>query len=75
MKELFLSSLMQWMATPGRIPMGEIIPAQAAQIRAQMSGSPHSGRSLSIKTPVKIPEYRRLIEGVFSKITDWARRV
>jgi hypothetical protein len=35
MKELFLSSMMQWMATVGGVPMDEIITGQAAQLREQ----------------------------------------
>ena len=35
MKELFLSSMMQWMATAGSVPMDQIISGQAAQLREQ----------------------------------------
>ena len=37
MKELFLSSMMQWMATTGGVPMDGIILGQAVQLREQMT--------------------------------------
>jgi hypothetical protein len=39
MKELFLSSMMQWMATSGGVSMGEIMLSQGGQLREQMSAS------------------------------------
>jgi hypothetical protein len=39
MKELFLSSMMQWMATTGGVSMGEIMLSQGGQLREQMSAS------------------------------------
>jgi SpoVK/Ycf46/Vps4 family AAA+-type ATPase len=39
MKELFLSSMMQWMATTGGVSMGETMLSQAGQLREQMSAS------------------------------------
>ncbi|MGI9167856.1 MAG: AAA family ATPase [Pyrinomonadaceae bacterium] len=39
MKELFLSSMMHWMARTGGVPVGEIILGQAAQLRDQMDAS------------------------------------
>ena len=42
MKELFLASMMQWMATTGGAPMDEIIPGQAAQLREQMAAGAKS---------------------------------
>jgi hypothetical protein len=39
MKELFLSSMMQWMAATGGVPMDEIILGQAVQLREQMTTS------------------------------------
>ena len=39
MKELFLSSMMQWMATTGGLRMEEIILGEVAQLREQMSAS------------------------------------
>jgi len=39
LKELFLSSMMQWMATTGSVPVDEIILGQAAQLREQMAAS------------------------------------
>lgn len=39
MKELFLSSMMQWMATTGGVSMGETMLSQASQLREQMSAS------------------------------------
>jgi AAA+ superfamily predicted ATPase len=39
MKELFLSSMMQWMATTGGLRMEEIILGEAAQLREQMNAS------------------------------------
>jgi AAA+ superfamily predicted ATPase len=39
MKELFLSSLMQWMATTGRVSMDQIMLSQGLQLREQMAAS------------------------------------
>ena len=39
LKELFLSSMMQWMAADGRVSMHEIILGEAAQLREQMTVS------------------------------------
>ena len=37
LKELFLSSMMQWMARAGGSSMDEVMLGQAAQLRAQMT--------------------------------------
>ena len=37
LKELFLSSMMQWMATDGSVRMDQIIVSQVAQLREQMT--------------------------------------
>ena len=39
LKELFLSSMMQWMAAEGRVSMHELISGQATQLRGQMTVS------------------------------------
>src|SRR5687768_15935805 len=67
LKELFLSSLMQWMATSGP-SMDEIIRGQAAQLRKQMREACPAALTVS-EAPVKFDKYRRLIERVLRKIT------
>jgi hypothetical protein len=37
LKELFLSSMMHWMAVTGGISMDKIIPGQATQLREQVT--------------------------------------
>ena len=39
LKELFLSSMMQWMAQAGGVSMGDIVLGQATQLREQMASS------------------------------------
>jgi len=39
LKELFLSSMMQWMAADGSVLMDQIIVSQIAQLREQMTAA------------------------------------
>ena len=48
MKELFLSSMMHWIATES-VPMDKIVRGQAVQLREQMSASPTSHTDESVE--------------------------